>query len=190
MSKQLFIIAGANGSGKTTLAKELLPEFGLKFINADEVAREINPDDLQAVRIQAGKLVLKKINELLLQGISFAIETTLSGNFLVKTIKQARQQGYNTALIYCFVDNPNICIERIKVRVKRGGHFVPDEDVIRRFYRSKSNLWYKYRDIVDKWMLFYNGIEKIELVASGIKGDYNLLDESSFELFLKDIKND
>ena len=165
MSKQLFIIAGANGSGKTTLAKELLPEFGLKFINADEVAREINPDDLQAVRIQAGKLVLKKINELLLQGIYFAIETTLSGN-------------------------PNICIERIKVRVKRGGHFVPDEDVIRRFYRSKSNLWYKYRDIVDKWMLFYNGIEKIELVASGIKGDYNLLDESSFELFLKDIKND
>ena len=136
MSKSLFIIAGANGSGKTTLAKELLKEYSLDFINADEIARAINPDDLHSVRIQAGKEVFKKLNEMLSQDKSFALETTLSGNFLVKVLKQAKIQGYNTALVYSFVDNPDICIERIKVRVRTGGHHVPDEDVIRRYYRS------------------------------------------------------
>ncbi len=190
MEKQLYIIAGANGSGKTTLARELLPEYGLEFINADEVAREISPDDLQAVRVQAGKIILRKLNELILQEKSFAVETTLAGNYLVKTVKKAKEQGYNTVLIYSFVESPEICIERIKVRVRNGGHHVPDEDVIRRYYRSKRNLWFKYKDLTDKWLLFYNGIEKTELVASGVREDYNLLDESSFELFMKDIKND
>ena len=86
MNKSFFIIAGANGSGKTTLAKELLPEYALEFINADEIARAINPNDLQAVRVQAGKLVFKKIDEMFLHEKSFALETTFSGNFLVKTI--------------------------------------------------------------------------------------------------------
>jgi len=132
MPKQLFIIAGANGSGKSTLASELLVEKKLEFVNADEIARAINPDDMQAVRIQAGKEVFKKIDKMLLQKKSFAIETTLSGNFLVKTINQAKTQGYNTVLIYTFLKNPETCIERIKIRVK--------EDVVRRYYRSKKNL--------------------------------------------------
>lgn len=51
MKKQLFIIAGANGSGKTTLAKELLQEYPLKFLNADEIAKEINPQNIEAVKI-------------------------------------------------------------------------------------------------------------------------------------------
>ncbi len=167
MTKQLFIIAGANGSGKTTLAKELLQEYSLDFLNADEIARTINPEDLQAVRVQAGKEVLKKIDSMLLQKKSFAIESTLSGNFLVNKIKQAKNQGYNTALIYSFLKSPDTCIDRIKVRVRMGGHHVPDEDVIRRYYRSKKNFWFKYRNIVDEWTVFYNGLYRHSLVTKG-----------------------
>jgi len=190
MSKSLFIIAGANGSGKTTLAKELLKEYSLDFINADEIARAINPDDLHSVRIQAGKEVFKKLNEMLSQDKSFALETTLSGNFLVKVLKQAKIQGYNTALVYSFVDNPDICIERIKVRVRTGGHHVPDEDVIRRYYRSKKNLWFKYRNIVDEWTIFYNGLEKYSIVMKGEPESVEILNEELYNLFMENINNE
>ena len=189
MSKSLFIIAGANGSGKTTLATELLKEYSLDFINADEIAKTINPDDLHAVRVQAGKEVFKKIDEMFSNEKSFALETTLSGNFLVKVIKQAKIQGYNTALIYSFIDNPDICIERIKVRVRSGGHFVPDEDVIRRFYRSKRNLWFKYRNIVNEWTVFYNGLEKYSIVMKGEPEAVEILNEELYTLFMENINN-
>ncbi|NLF83939.1 MAG: AAA family ATPase [Candidatus Gastranaerophilales bacterium] len=190
MHKELFIIAGANGSGKTTLARELLKEFSLEFVNADEIAGTINPNNIQEVRVQAGKLVFKKLDELLLREKSFAIETTLSGNFLVKTIKQSQEKGYNTTLIYSFVDNPGICIERIKVRVNNGGHFVPDEDVIRRYYRSKRNLWFKYRYVVDKWTVFYNGLEEFINVMEGDKQTVEIRNERLYNLFMESLDND
>ena len=190
LNKTIFIIAGANGSGKTTLAKELLPEYSLEFINADEIARTINPDDLHSVRVQAGKEVFKKIDEMFLQEKSFAIETTLSGNFLVKTIKQAGVQGYNTALIYTFLKNPETCIDRIKVRVRTGGHYVPDEDVIRRYYRSKKNLWFKYRNIVDEWTVFYNGLDGYKKVMEGESGSLEIFNEDLYNLFMENINND
>lgn len=98
--------------------------------------------------------------------------------------------GYKTTIIYTFVDDPNICINRIKIRVKEGGHNIPDEDVIRRYHRSRNNFWNKYKEIADSWIVFYNGIEKTELVASGEKSDYNVLDEATFNLLIEGISND
>lgn len=187
MTKTLFIIAGANGSGKSTLASELLPEKHLEFLNADDIAKEICPKNIESVKITAGKELIKRLKIFFEQEKSFAIETTLAGNNHLKTIKQAKELNYNVSIIYTFVENPEICINRIKVRVLNGGHDIPDEDVIRRYYRSKNNFWRKYKNIVDNWMLFYNGVEKTELVASGIKEDYNILNEATFELLQKDI---
>lgn len=90
-TKKLYIIAGANGSGKSTLASELLPEEKLKFINADEIAKEICPDNIESVRISAGKETYKRLNLFFENNISFAIETTLSGNNYVKTIEKAKK---------------------------------------------------------------------------------------------------
>ncbi|MEI8390693.1 MAG: AAA family ATPase [bacterium] len=187
MTKVLYIIAGANGSGKSTLAGELLPEEQLEFLNADDIAREICPENIESVRISAGKEVYKRLESYFNQEISFAIETTLAGSNHLKTIKKAKNLNYEVTLIYSFVDSPEICINRIKTRVLKGGHHIPDEDVIRRFYRSKNNFWNKYKDTVDNWMIFYNGIEKTELIANGTKDDYNVLDEATFELLIKDV---
>ncbi len=88
--KILYIIAGANGSGKSTLASELLPSESLKFLNADEVAKEICPENIESVKIKAGKIVLKRLEDLLNSGKSFAIETTLSGKNHIKTIQKAK----------------------------------------------------------------------------------------------------
>jgi predicted ABC-type ATPase len=188
--KKLFIIAGANGSGKTTLAKEVLPEYNLEFINADEVARSINPDDLQSVRVTAGKIVLKKLDDCLNKGVSIAIESTLAGNFLLKHIKKAKDFGYQTAIIYVFLDNPQFNIERIRARVRNGGHYIPDEDVIRRCFRSKKNFWYKYKDLSDVWKIYYNGGSDFLLVAKSISSEIEILDERLYNLFMENLINE
>lgn len=187
MTKTLYIIAGANGSGKSTLASELLPEEKLEFLNADEIAKEISPENIESVRISAGKEVYKRLNRFFENSISFAIETTLAGNNHIKTIKKAKELNYDVALIYAFVDNPEICINRIKARVMSGGHNIPNEDIIRRFYRSKNNFWHKYKDIVDEWAIFYNGESNYIQVSKSDKKNIEILNEDLYTEFMKDI---
>lgn len=188
--KKLFIIAGANGSGKSTLASELLPEEKLEFLNADDIAKKFCPSNIESVKITAGKEVFKQLYSFFEQNISFAIETTLAGNNHIKTIQKAKEKGYNVTLIYSFVDNPEICINRIKSRVMNGGHDIPNEDVIRRFYRSKNNFWNKYKDNVDEWAIFYNGELNFIQVAKSDGSSVEVLDEIIYNEFIKGLNND
>ena len=168
--KTLYILAGANGSGKSTIAKELLPEEKIVYVNADDIARELCPTDMQSVRIQAGKELHARMGKLFSEGKSFALESTLSGIGHIKTIKKAHQLGYKVIIVYTFVDSPNDCIGRIQMRVKNGGHPVPAEDVIRRFTRSKQNFWHTYKELADAWVLYYNGGDDIISVAEQDRG--------------------
>lgn len=99
--KTLYILAGSNGSGKSTIAKELLPAENISYVNADDIARELCPEDMQKVRIQAGKEVRFRIAELVRGGKSFALESTLSGARHLKTISLAKQNGYKDHLYFC-----------------------------------------------------------------------------------------
>ena len=186
--KRFVIIAGPNGAGKTTLAKEFLKELRLEFMNADEMAADISKGkkDIKEFRIKAGRRFIKKLNEILGKGRSVAVESTLSGSYLLRMIEKIRKHSYKVSIIYVFVDNPRISINRIKARVDAGGHHVPDEDVIRRFYRSKNNFWKLYKNVADEWTLFYNGIERPVLVAGGSKSEYELMDKALFGMFRKD----
>ncbi|MDR2616868.1 MAG: zeta toxin family protein [Endomicrobium sp.] len=179
--KLFFILAGANGVGKTTVSREFLKKYKeLFFLNADETAKNISSDSLQQVRIEAGKEVLKNLEMLLNKGASIVIESTLSGKFLIKIIKQAKKLGYKVILIYTFVDTPDICIERIKDRVNKAGHFVPDEDVNRRFYRSIVNFINIYQKIVNAWILYYN-MENGVVVAKYVNKEIEILDEQKYK---------
>jgi len=195
MDKTLYIIAGANGSGKSTLASKLLPAEKISaFINADDIAREMNPDDLTAVRIAAGKKTLQRLTDCISNGESFAIESTLSGNALIKTIRQAKENGYRIVLFYIFLPTPHMCIDRIQVRVKRGGHFVPDADVIRRYERSIPNFWHRYKALADQWTLYYtgrisdSGEASYVLVAKFDKGTLDISDKELYDLFIQKAK--
>ena len=183
--KTLYLIAGANGSGKTTLAKELLEGENIPFLNADEIAEKICPHNLKSVQITAGKKLLKQIDALTAKNQSFALETTLSGSLYAKIIQKLQEDGYRVRLIYVFLDNPELCIERIKTRVKEGGHYIPDDDVRRRYRRSMKNFWNIYRNIVDRWTLFYNGPEKNVLVAAGSGQKVDIIDEMLYNAFVK-----
>jgi len=193
--KTLYIIAGANGSGKSTLAAKLLPAEKIStFINADEIARELNPDDLAAVRVTAGKKALQALSDLIVKGESFAIESTLSGNTLIKTINQAKESGYQIVLIYAFLPTPQMCIDRIQIRVKRGGHFVPDGDVIRRYGRSIHHFWHRYKALANQWHLYYNGRISDRgdacyvCVAQSGEDRIDILDKALYDLFFKMVK--
>ena len=85
---QAVIIAGPNGAGKSTLAPRLLrEEFGIHiYVNADDVAREIAGDDLQSAAIEAGRIVHARVEQLREEGADFAIETTLAGRSLRRTV--------------------------------------------------------------------------------------------------------
>ena len=161
----LYIIAGANGSGKTTFAKEFSKNKNLNFINADEIAKELDSKNLTKYKFKAGKLFFQQLKSNLGSNRSFVIETTLSGKYLVKYIEQAKQLKYRVVLIYLFLEDPEINIERIKNRVFNGGHYISDEDVVRRFYRSKKLFCNLYKNIVSTWYIYYNSNEFFEKIA-------------------------
>jgi len=74
--------------------------------------------------------------------------------------------------------------------VRRGGHHVPDEDVVRRFFRGTRNFWYRYRNIVDSWVMYYNGLEKPVVVASGEGESVRILDDDLFKVFQGGLSDD
>ena len=94
-----------------------------------------------------------------------------------------RKREYEITLIYVFVENWQEAVNRIKSRVAKGGHPVPNEDVRCRFDRSKKNFWNIYRNLVDRWKMFLNSQDSFLLVAVGEKNEYNIIDESGFALF-------
>ncbi len=164
--KILYIIAGANGSGKSTLADILLKEKTLNFLNADEIAKEIAPNAINSVPISAGKEYFKRLTELFCNNTSFAVESTLSGKNIIRIIQKAKSQNYKIILIYSFLQNCTHCIERVKYRVSNGGHNVPEEDIIRRYYKSILKFWEEYRFMVDEWNLFFNGYNYTPAIVS------------------------
>jgi predicted ABC-type ATPase len=189
MQKELIIVAGANGSGKTTLSKQVMLMRDYEFLNADEIAKDIDNQIDTKVQLQAGRIFFATMSQWFSEGKSFILESTLSGKYLTKVIENAKNQGYTITIVYVFLENPQECIERIAIRVRNGGHHIPDEDVIRRFYRSKDNFWNKYRVLVDDWFLYYNGNQDSKRVALSVKRDFVIEEKNLFALFIKDIEN-
>ena len=163
--KKLYIIAGANGSGKTTFAQSFSQIHDLYFINADEIAKTLDPENITKHQVKAGRLFFEELNKRLKQQRSFVIETTLSGKYLVKYIRQAQTLGFEVEMVYLFLERPEINIGRVATRVIAGGHHVPKDDIIRRFYRSKAMFFNVYKKIVDNWEIYYNSNEVFEKVA-------------------------
>ena len=186
--KELIIIAGANGSGKTTFAKQLLKSFDYSYLNADEIAKEINPNDLTKVRITAGKKFFSKFDSLVSKNKSMIIESTLSGKFLIKLIDELKPKDYIVSIFFIYVSTPEECVHRVKQRVLKGEHYIPDSDIIRRFYRGKSNFWKIYRFLVDFWCLIDNSSYNFDEVAAGIKDEYRIINNKLHKIFVKGIK--
>ncbi len=182
--KELVIIGGPNGSGKTTFTQGYVELHPMSCLNADEIAKTINPEDMSKVSVSAGKIFFQRLEEYKKRGESVLIESTLSGTYLTKMMDDFHKEGYEVTLVYVFLYSPEVCIERIKERVLKGGHFVPDKDVIRRYYRSKENFWNNYKNSADKWFLVYNSENKFISIALGIKNQFSIENKDYFYKFV------
>jgi len=172
-NQRLYIIAGCNGAGKTTASKRFLPSI-LKcrqWVNADEIAYGLSPLDPMSVAQQAGRLMLERIDELLRNDETFAIETTLATRSYRNLVLRAQERGYEVILLFFFLPSPQLAIGRVAHRVKNGGHYVPDDVVIRRYYRGLKNLTDIFMPIVDRWVIYEYDRNSYKQVASGLKGD-------------------
>jgi predicted ABC-type ATPase len=181
----LYIIAGCNGAGKTTASFTVLPEMldCEEFINADEIARGLSPLNPEKAAIEAGRLMLGKIDKLIFNNIDFAFETTLSSRSYVKTIKEARQTGYQTTLVFFWLDTVDLAIERVKTRVLEGGHNIPRQVIIRRYFAGLKNLFELYMPICDYWMIMNNSKSPSVLIAEGYSDkDIDIKNINTFEL--------
>jgi len=178
--KHLYIISGPNGAGKTTASYTVLPKIlrCKEFVNADEIARGLSPFNPESVAIEAGRLMLKRINELLQRNVSFSIETTLSTRSYFRLVEKAHSQGYDVTLLYFWLKSPQQAIERVAERVAKGGHNIPNDTIIRRYWEGLDNLFNIYMPIVDTWILVNNGETPRIIVATGGRDQETIIRES------------
>ncbi|SMG54155.1 Predicted ABC-type ATPase [Marivirga sericea] len=167
--KKLYVIAGCNGAGKTTASYTILPEIldCKEFVNADEIARGISPFQPEKVGIEAGRMMLKRIKNLLEAGESFAFETTLSTRSYVTFIEKATKLSYQVTCLFFLLDSEELAISRVATRVKEGGHHIPEEVIRRRYKSGLKNFFNLFLPRVDNWLFVNNSGDSYEIIAEG-----------------------
>jgi predicted ABC-type ATPase len=169
----VVVLGGPNGAGKSTAAPRLL-RGSLRveeFVNADTLAQGLSAFKPEDVALEAGRIMLKRLDDLESHGKSFAFESTLASQALVRRLERLKKRGYRIHIVYLWLPTAELAIARVAERVRAGGHDVPSDDVRRRFSRGRRNFFTRYRPLADTWRL-YDGssIRGPRLIASGVTG--------------------
>jgi len=172
MGPNVYIIAGPNGAGKTTFAREFLPNYAdcRNFINADLIAEGLSPLSPETAAIRAGRLMLEEVSLAMQRGIDFGFETTLSGRGHLNLVRRLKKRGYAIHFFYLWIPSVELALSRIRERVSRGGHDVPEPVVRRRFERSIRNFLTIYRLLASRWIVFDNSEISLSVIASQEEG--------------------
>jgi predicted ABC-type ATPase len=191
MSKNLYIISGCNGAGKTTASYTVLPEVldCKEFVNADEIARGLSPFNPESVAIEAGRLMLQRIEDLLSKEESFSIETTLATKSYINLVRRAQEKGYTVRLIFFWLNSPELALQRIAERVAKGGHNIPEPIVRRRYVTGISNLFRLFMNEVDSWEIYDNSkYPAIQIARGGKDDETSIIVESTYKTIADYVK--
>lgn len=181
----MYIIAGCNGAGKTTASFTILPKIlnCKEFVNADEIAAGLSPFQPESAAIEAGKIMLKRIEDLIEKNVDFAFETTLSPKIHKNTVLKAQTKGYHVTLLYFWLQTVELAKMRVQKRVLEGGHNIDNEIIERRYFSGIKNLFEIYIPIVDDTLIFDNSEGKHELIAKKISiSEISVLKEVKYNL--------
>ncbi len=161
-SKQphVIILAGPNGAGKSTTAPVLLRDtFAVdEFVNADAIAQGLSAFAPESAALEAGKIMLRRLRELAQRRSNFAFETTLASRSFAPWLAKLRDTGYRVHLLFLTLPDVQSAQDRVAVRVKLGGHSIPDDIVQRRFRAGLRNLFQLYMPIVTSWKILDNSV--------------------------------
>ena len=166
----VIVLAGPNGAGKSTLSHRLLSDT-LRvphFVNADVIARGLSAFRSEEMAIKAGRIMLEQLHSLAAEREDFAFETTLASKTFAPWIANLKATGYVCHLFFFFVPSPDVSIERVRERVRRGGHSIPEDTIRRRYQKGLENLFTLYLPIADHWQVYDNsGPDEPRLIARG-----------------------
>jgi predicted ABC-type ATPase len=176
MNPQVIIIAGPNGAGKSTLAPYLLKDaFGLlEYVNADTIALGLSAFSPESVAFRSGRIMLERLHDLARAGASFAFETTLASRSYAPWIGELKGRGYGFHLLYLWLRTPELAVERVKERVRLGGHDVPEETILRRYRRGLRNFFALFIPLADTWAFYDNSMAGDPVTIATGKGDDNV----------------
>jgi predicted ABC-type ATPase len=166
----VMVIAGPNGAGKSTIAPYLLRDsLGVsEFVNAHTIAQGLSAFSPEKASISAGKIMLRRLNELAEAEADFAYETTLSTKSFVRQLNILRAHGYEFTLIFLWLRNVDLALMRVAERVSRGGHDIPSDTIRRRYEKGLQNFFRLYLPIADNWFFYDNSaLSEPVLIARG-----------------------
>lgn len=186
----LYVVAGPNGAGKSTFARLFLPEYAdcREFVNADLIAAGLSPFNPESLAIQAGKLMLERIEALAEARVDFGFETTLAGKSWVPLFQRLRERGYRLHIFFLWIPGPELALARIEERVRAGGHAVPEEVVRRRYYRGIRNFFENYASMVDNWLIFDGSRQEPELVVFSMAGRQLVFNRDLFTIIKGEVQ--
>jgi predicted ABC-type ATPase len=150
------------------------------FVNADLIAQGLSPFAPEKVAFRAGRLVLEEIESYAARGVDFGFETTLAGKGHLQVLRGLKERGYEVHIFYLWVPNAELVVSRVRERVLRGGHNVPEVDIRRRFERSFRNFLEDYRPLADRWILFDASVATLSIIAEQEEGELHVVESGRY----------
>ena len=187
-SPQVIVIAGPNGAGKTTLAPFLLRDTldVLEYVNADPIALGLSGFDPESVALQAGRVMLNRLRDLGEQRRTYAFESTLAARSYVRRIERLRAEEYRFQLMFLWLRSADLAVERVRERVRAGGHHVAEEVVRRRYGAGLKNFWRLYQPLADAWSVYDNSesAKSLPIASGGREEPFLVRDQDSWASFV------
>jgi predicted ABC-type ATPase len=171
--KDIVILGGPNGAGKTTAAREILPQKieVSEFVNADELAHALSPRNSQRAALAAGRIMLERMEELRRGTLSFAFETTCSGRSHARFLRQCKLEGWRVILLFLWLPSSEAAIARVEGRIRKGGHAIPPDVIVRRYGAGIVNMRQLYLPLADIAAIYDNSDKGRRLIAEQLPGD-------------------
>ena len=166
----IILIGGPNGAGKTTLSKVMIAQtLGVaEFVNADVIAQGLSGFDPERAALAAGRVMLHRLKELAAARADFAFESTLASRTFAPWLKALGTSGYRIHLIFSWLNSPDLAVQRVKLRIRKGGHAVPPDVIRRRYARGIANFINLYIPVATEWRVYDNSYDSgPKIVAVG-----------------------
>jgi len=152
-TKQLWVLAGGNGAGKSTFYHQYLSKYGIKFVNADLIAKEMDSDNPEKLSYEAATLAEDMRKDMISQGASFCFETVFSHESKIDFVARAKAHGYKVILIYIHLIDPSLNEARVHQRTFEGGHDVPIKKIHSRIPRTMKHIKTALIIVDEAWIL-------------------------------------